>query len=116
MLLKASYFRLAGWAPTQPISKSDLDAAKNTAVGVLGMTWASNLHDLTKWAQLLIEERRYLGAPYSAALALGLRSRVIRIYRNWREYLRYFPNRPYRGEVRAVSDSVGWLLRQYHHL
>jgi hypothetical protein len=77
---------------------------------------ADNLHDLTKWVELLIEERRRLGHPYPPGFARSLRARVNRVYVNWREYLRYHTNRPYRGEVNATFQSVDWLVRQYRFL
>jgi hypothetical protein len=59
MLLKAAYFRLAGWGLTVRITLADIQAAKVHATSALGLPWPGNLHDLTSWTSLLIEERRH---------------------------------------------------------
>src|SRR5436190_1788620 len=93
MLLKAAYFRLKGWLPANPISMTDLTQARSYAVNHLGLQWSSNLHDLTRWRELLIEERKLRMIPYQAAFSRSLNARVNHIYLNWREHLRYRTNR-----------------------
>jgi hypothetical protein len=116
MLLKAAYFRLVGWLPAQAITLHDLHDAKNYAVHHLGLHWPTILHDLSRWHELLVEERRLRLLPYAAAFARSLQARVRHIYLNWREHLRYRTNHPYRGEVGRVFQAVQWLLGQYRHL
>jgi hypothetical protein len=116
MLLKAAYFRLAGKGPAAPISTQEMYNARSYAKATLGVAWADKLHDLTGWTALLVEERRLRGAPYSWTLARDLLAHTQRIYLNWREYLRYRPNRPYQGETAAVLQGVQWLLGQYRFL
>src|SRR5687767_599132 len=82
MLLKAAYFRLSGWGLTAPIALADIQGAKVHATSTLGLPWPGNLHDLTKWAALLIEERKYRGLAYSASFARSLSGRVKRVYLN----------------------------------
>lgn len=116
MLLKAAYFRLAGWAPVQPITVQDLHQAKSYAVQQIGLEWPSNLHDLGRWKDLLVEERIVRQVPYGATFARSLNARVNQIYVNWREYLRYHRNRPFQGEVSRVFQAAHWLLGQYPYL
>ncbi len=117
MLLKAAYFRLTGWGLMHPLQVSDIKAAKTYATATLGIPWiGTNLHDLSRWAALLVEERKYRGMAYSASMARTLGATVNRIYLNWREHLRYRANRPYQGEVATVLASVQWLLGQFRFL
>jgi hypothetical protein len=114
MLLKAAYFRLVGWLPRQAVTMNDLKAARGYAIHALGIGWTtSNLHDLTKWAALLVEARRARGVPYPSGFSRAMTSRVGRIYLVWREYLRYRPNRPYRGEVWRTDEALRWLMEMY---
>lgn len=66
MLLKAAYFRLRGWLPTQPITMTDIRDARNYAITTLQIAWPQpNLHDLSRWRALLVEERKHQLLPYS---------------------------------------------------
>src|ERR1041384_7722171 len=59
MLLKAAYFRLAGYSLNQAITVPEMYAAKDYAVKILKCPWAgNNLHDLRGWQTLLTEERK----------------------------------------------------------
>jgi hypothetical protein len=116
MLLKAAYFRLAGWGLADPITLTDLGNARKHATTVLGLSWPENLHDLLRWRDLLIEERKRIGSPYAAAFVRGFSAQVKRIYLNWREYLRYHTNRPYQGEVNRTLQAVRWLQGQFRYL
>jgi hypothetical protein len=116
MLLKAAYFRLTGKGPNDAIAMTDINNAKKYAITTLGLSWPGNLHDLTKWGELLIEDRRFRRVPYPSALARSLHARVQRIYVNWREQLRYRANKPYQGKVDNTVQSVFWLLGQYRYL
>lgn len=54
MLLKAAYFRLAGYLPTQPIGTTDLTQAKRDIRG-LGVTRsAEGYHSLMFWAEGIV--------------------------------------------------------------
>jgi hypothetical protein len=116
MLLKAAYFRLAGWATTDPITLTDIGQARQHAISVLGLHWPTNLHDLLRWRDLLIEERKRQGIPYALAFTRGFSARVRHIYLNWREHLRYWSNRPYSGEANRTLAGLQWLLGQYRYL
>jgi hypothetical protein len=116
MLLKAAYFRLAGWGLTVRITLADIQAAKVHATSALGLPWPGNLHDLRSWTALLIEERRHRGVAYPAGFARSLAAQVKRLYLNWREQLRYRANRPFAGEVAAALQAAQWLLGQYRFL
>jgi hypothetical protein len=74
------------------------------------------LHDLSRWHELLVEERKLRLVPYTASFGRSLQARVRQVYVNWREYLRYRANYPFRGEVTRVFQGVHWLLGQYRHL
>jgi hypothetical protein len=116
MLLKAAYFRLVGKGPNDSVTMADIQNGKHYANTTLGLGWATNLHDLTRWGQLLIEDRKYRHLPYAAAFARSLTARLQRIYLNWREHLRYHANRPHQGEVATTLQAVFWLLGQYRFL
>lgn len=76
MLLKAAYFRLKGRGPVDPITMADLNDARKHAIKDRGLNWPGNLHDLTRWRALLIEERKHLGNPYAAAFVRSFGARV----------------------------------------
>lgn len=116
MLLKAAYFRLMGRGPAAAITMGDLQNARSYAITALGLPWGGNLHEIPRWAELLVEERRRRGAAYAPAFARSLTARVRRIYLNWREQLRYRANQPFVGEVGDTMRSVFWLLGQYRFL
>jgi hypothetical protein len=116
MLLKAAYFRLAGWGPPDSVSLADLQHARQHAVTALGLVWPGNLHDLPRWTALLVEDRKYRNVPYAPGFARSLNARVKQVYLNWREQLRYRANRPYRGEVSRTLRATSWLLGQYRYL
>jgi hypothetical protein len=117
MLLKAAYFRLAGYSLSQPITVQEMYAAKDYAVKTLKCPWAgNNLHDLRGWQMLLMEDRKAKGVPYSPSFSRDLNANVTRLALNWVEALRYHPMRPYRGELRRCLDGVTWLLTQYRFL
>ena len=110
MILKAAYFQAAGWKPTDPISFQDLQGAKQKAIN-LGVAWnRGNLHDLTRWAEFLIQDRAVAGVPYPRILSKGLVVQTTRLDRNWRESLRYHQNLPRPSEVAAVFEAVKWLF------
>ncbi len=110
MILKATYFQIAGWKPTDAITLQDLQTAKADAM-TLGIAWKGrNLHDVTQWAELLIQKRKVQGTPYSKELASSLVGQVARLYSNWRETLRYHGNRPRVAEVVVTLEAVEWLL------
>jgi hypothetical protein len=72
---------------------------------------------LIGWGQLLVQYRIVLGRPYtSAPFANNVVEHSKRIYDRWRESMRYKKNVAYLHEVRAVADSVNWLLVNRHHL
>jgi hypothetical protein len=116
MLLKAAFFRLRGFTAATPINFVDVNQAKTHAKSKLGISWNSNLHDLTRWSWLLIEERRSLGRPYSFPFARSLNARTKCIYLRWRETFRYHANRPYSGEVAILFRAADWLADWYPHL
>jgi len=115
MLLKAAYFRLTGWSSSQAFGKADLNAAQKHAKS-MNVVWAGHLHDLTGWSALLIAERHRAGVPYPRSFANALQANSKKIYLNWREFLRYHPNRPFAGEVSTVLQASQWLFGQFRRL
>lgn len=112
ILLKAAYFRLTGWGIDATITVDDIRDAK-TYAKTLGLVWTGNLHQLTGWSDLLVEERKKRKKAFAPAFARSLQARARHIYRNWREHLRYKPNRPFQGEVTVVLQGAQWFLDQY---
>jgi hypothetical protein len=96
---------------------TDLRDARNYASTILHLAWPQpNLHDLSRWRELLVEERKHQLLPYPGIFVRSLNARVTQIYLNWREHLRYRTNRPYHGEVARTFQAVSWLLGQYRYL
>lgn len=116
MLLKSAYFRLTGRGQKDPISFQDISNVRLYAHQTFGFARQQNLHDLTYWTTLLVEERKRRTMAYPKRFARSLQAQVQRLYLNWREDLRYKANRPYQGEVTAVLRGVQWLLGQYRFL
>ena len=56
MLVKAAYFRAAGWAPAAPITHAHMTAARSRALAA-PLLWPGNLHDIAGWARLLVHTR-----------------------------------------------------------
>jgi hypothetical protein len=112
MTLKAAYFALIGFADRQPITLTDLRAARTHAVGVLGVTWPTHsLHDLRGWADSIVAERTVRGWHYpDPAVGRSLRRQVQVLGRLWSETLRYHKNRAYDYEVRQAREAVEWLI------
>lgn len=110
MTLKATYFRIAGRQPDDPISRGDLYAAKNHATTTLGIIWRGNLHDLIRWGDLIVEERKRRSKPLTVVVASRLTAQIIQVANNWREDMRYHGNQPRWGEVAATFEAVRWLL------
>src|SRR5262249_43227714 len=75
MLLKAAYFRLTGWTATQTISLADLQNARDYAKTHHGLPWATSLHDLTRWRELLTEERKLRLVAYPTPFLRSLNAR-----------------------------------------
>jgi hypothetical protein len=117
MLLKAAYFRLAGWSIDQSITLHDLRNARVYAIGTLGLPWpGNNLHDLSSWRTLLIAERINRGRRHPVRVRRRLDGHVNRLQINWSPDLRYQTNRPTRAELRVTLDAAEWLLRHFRAL
>lgn len=110
MILKAAYFRLRGWLPSDPITLGHLHFARSYAQHTLRIVGPNNLHDLTGWLNLLIAQRNQQQMAYPHRLHRGLSTRVHRIASNWRPDLRYHTNRPHAAEVRMTLQAAQWIL------
>ncbi len=115
MLLKAAYFRLDGLHVKASIGPAELKSARAKAIS-WGMAAPINYHDLPWWAQMLVESRRLAGRAHRHHFSRRLLGNVNRLYQNWREFLRYRNNRPFRGEVETVVAATTWLIGQYRFL
>jgi hypothetical protein len=115
MLLKAAYFRLISKGLDDPITRTDFDAARTTAVK-LGILRGRNLHDLRWWQDLLIQFRGTTSRPFQPTFARELASKVQSIDQNWIETLRYRTNRPSKVELCGAMEAVQWLIGRYRHL
>jgi hypothetical protein len=96
MALKASYFDSILFDLRRPIERVDLRSVVVRATA-LGVPWSApgNLHDLAAWAAIVIAERRFRGNPFQARKAVRLLRASQRLFRMWRETLRYRSNRAY---------------------
>ena len=111
MTLKAAYFSFLGFTDSQTITIQDLIDAKRKAIS-WRLPWQGNLHDLTAWANLIVETRmRTSGSAYaSPKFGLEVQARGQRLTRFWKETLRYNKNVAYAYEIRQVREAVEWLL------
>jgi hypothetical protein len=111
MALKASYFDSILFDPRRPIERVDLRSAVVRA-RALGVPWSSagNLHDLAAWASIVVAERRFRGNPFQARNAVRLIRAAQRLFRLWRETLRYRSNRAYSYEVEQVRYYVRLIM------
>lgn len=112
MTLKAGFFSLIGFAPSQAITRVDLRGARNRAMG-MGIGWrGNNFHDLQAWSQLLVMMRST--AQHMAYSVPGMDKRVLHcgqlLQVLWSETLRYHKNMAYDYEVAQVREAAEWLL------
>jgi hypothetical protein len=113
MTLKAAYFRLSGFTPTQAIHLADLRQAAFNHAPTLGITWPRSGwgHHVENGAELLVRSRFASGHPYPIPLfgqQVVAQSRAV--YRLWRETLRYHKNRAYGFELSRVQTATAWLI------
>ena len=120
MILKAAWFDLEGrLRRDDPITFGDLRRAVDLATNAHQVSWPvqGRYHAVSCWAQLLTKHRMVIGKPYpDPDFASEVERHSCRVYDRWRESMRYKQNRPYPSEVRAVSDSVEWLLSNARRL
>jgi hypothetical protein len=111
MMLKAAYFKLIGFPPTQNITKADLRGAVSNA-GRLGFAWIGNWHSLDSWAQLLVSTRASATAWAYPDPSFGnhVLARSRQVQRLWSEVLRYHKNVAYPHEVDTVKAATEWLF------
>jgi hypothetical protein len=111
MSLKASYFDSILFELRRPIERIDLRAAVARAA-TLGIAWPSppNLHNLTAWSEVLIAERRSRGNSLPPWKAVRLLRASQRLFRLWREILRYRSNQAYSYEVEQVRHCVRLIM------
>jgi len=111
MILKAACFTLLGYRKTQPISMHDLRSAHKLATDIHRIQWSGSFHDLSRWAQLLIQHSIKLGRGHpDSDFSKDVIEHSERIYERWREIMRYKKNRAYPAETGAVARSTEWLL------
>ena len=118
MTLKAAWFTIEGQLDQdETIKTQDLRRAVKLAKNRYRIPWVGRFHAIRHWADLLVEHRIAIGKPYlNGGFATDIQDHSRRIYDRWRETMRYKKNRPYRREVRVVSDSAQWLLSNSRRL
>ena len=82
----------------------------------LGLIWRDNLHNLNRWGELIVEERRWRANPIPMAFASRISTQIIQVANNWREDMRYPGNQPRSGEVVVTFEAVRWLLENESRL
>lgn len=113
MTLKAAYFSLTGLAPMDRITwVANLQPAINRGRVTFRIAWPAPGagHNVGAWAELLVAERAFAGAPYTPPFDLEVQRVGQRIWLLWRETLRYHKNFAYLHEVRQVREATEWLL------
>jgi hypothetical protein len=114
MLLKAAYFKVDGHGDNEPITLQQVrNAVRQLAQTTYRIIWpaAGDLHNVARWAELLVLHRQTRGLPYAnPPFADDVRFHAEAVYDRWRETLRYHPNRAYQHEVNRVRSATNWLL------
>ena len=112
ILLKAAYFEF-----TQVPPGDDLFVAGHFSAVKKHQDYGSpNLHEVDRWANLLIQERVRQGNPLNPLTATLLRYHVGQVSQNWKETLRYRSTRANQAEYDEVKAAVDWLRGQYQQL
>lgn len=114
MLLKTAYYRVVGVRRAADVSLRRQQAGARARA--LGFRWVGNYHNLESWARLILEERRALGRPVSAALAGVFIQRVLVVASHWSEVLRYKHIAATSGEVRELFEAVEWIRGEHRSL
>jgi hypothetical protein len=118
MTLKAAYFPLVAFGPTQVIGWPDVRTAINRGRG-MGIAWppAGQGHNVNAWVELLVAVRALSPATaYSPVFGRELQRRGQRLQLLWKETLRYHKNLAYAFEVTQVREAAEWLLTHSHLL
>lgn len=119
MILKAAFFRWAGFSVNQPILIGDIRNAVDLGRATYHIVWpkAGDLHNIGCWGVLLREHRHALGKPLAGKQFLRrMQFHSACVYQYWRETLRYHKNRAYAYEIESVFASAQWLVSQVDHL
>jgi hypothetical protein len=120
MVLKAAYFSFIGLADSAPITwPVHLQPAIARGRATHGIPWpmAGAGHNVQAWADLLVAERALAVATvFTPDLRTAVRANGQRIYRVWRETLRYHKNIAYHYEVNQVREAAEWFLVNVHLL
>lgn len=120
MLLKAAYFSHLGFGDTQPVQKSDLEAAVGKKVtsqaAQLNTPVTSDYHDIRCWAALLIAYRAFKNSPYPATVGQTLSANVAAVQALWKVTLRYHRNQASPSEAARVRQACAWLVRNRQEL
>jgi hypothetical protein len=114
MHLKIAFLRLVGHADDVHIPIATLwnyvGQRTTTVARSLGLPGATNLHDLTAWAQLIVAYRAHHGPAYANAdFAGALVANVTEVGARWSETLRYHGNVAYAHELDRVRTSCVWV-------
>jgi hypothetical protein len=109
MTLKGAYFSWIGFHIQRPIARGDLETAKRDARLKYRID-LGNFHNVYHWALLLLHDRIASGQGYAPDVQREVIRHSHSVYRRWHEALRYKTNRAYLFEVKAMRDSVQWLL------
>ena len=119
MTLKAAWFALIGYPDDKEILPKNLHSAVKTAQVAHQIQWPQKgrLHAVHHWALLLTRHRMTLGCGYSDPMfGAAVVDHSQRIYKRWRETLRYKRNEAYSFEIRTVAESTRWLVSHSLHL
>lgn len=115
MRVKALFFRNAGFATKQVITRQDrTDAADMYAT--LGLLTRPGQHDVSGWAALAVASRATTAAPYSVGaggLGTEIVNRATALYLIWRETLRYRSVAATGAEFREVRRVAAWFGSNY---
>jgi hypothetical protein len=115
MRVKAIYFRNAGFALHQVITREDRNHAANM-YGTLGLLVRPGQHDIANWAILAVAARATTPAPYPigiGSIATEFANRAAAINLIWRETLRYRSSVPLGNEIREVRQIAHWFASLY---
>lgn len=119
MTLKAAFFSRVGYSTGQTILPTDMRTALVRTGNQLGLARVqqASLHDISRWADLLVAFRSAYGPAYPTPGFAGLVTGHARaVHHSWREFLRYHKYRTFPGEADRIRVSAGWFLENSSQL
>jgi len=116
MTLKCAFFRLWGYADTEPIGVQNLRTADVLSRGFGVDKPPESFHSPIYWAQAVDGLRNEFGRPLDLYTSRELNARAECVWSCWVVSMRYRLNRLTEGEFRRLYEATEWIRTQYDRL